>query len=41
MTDASLHLWRNARLAPGADPAHVIENAAIAVKNYALVPAFP
>ena len=32
MTDASLHLWRNARLAPGADPAHVIENAAIAVR---------
>src|SRR6202046_3106475 len=32
MTDASLHLWHNARLAPGADPAHVIENAAIAVR---------
>jgi len=32
MTDASLHLWRNGRLAPGADPAHVIENAAIAVR---------
>jgi imidazolonepropionase len=33
MTDASLHLWRNARLAPRADPAQVIPNAVIAVRG--------
>ncbi|MDN7176804.1 imidazolonepropionase [Caballeronia sp. SEWSISQ10-4 2] len=33
MTDNSLHIWRNARLAPRADPADVLENAAIVVRD--------
>ncbi len=33
MTDNSLHIWGNARLAPRADPADVLENAAIVVRD--------
>ena len=33
MTDNSLHIWSNARLAPRADPADVLENAAIVVRD--------
>jgi imidazolonepropionase len=33
MTAASLQIWRNARLAPRADPAEVISDAAIAVRD--------
>jgi imidazolonepropionase len=33
MTDNSLQIWRNARLAPRADPADVLENAAIVVRD--------
>ncbi|MDB5783753.1 imidazolonepropionase [Caballeronia mineralivorans] len=33
MTDNSLHIWGNARLAPRADPVDVLENAAIVVRD--------
>jgi imidazolonepropionase len=33
MTVNSLHIWRNARLAPRANPADVLENAVIAVRD--------
>ena len=33
MTAASLQIWRNARLAPRADPAEVIGDAAIVVRD--------
>jgi imidazolonepropionase len=33
MTAASLHIWRNARLAPRADPAEIIGDAAIVVRD--------
>jgi imidazolonepropionase len=33
MTDRTLDIWRNARLAPWADPSHVIDDAAIVVRD--------
>jgi imidazolonepropionase len=33
MTDNSVQIWRNARLAARADPADVLENAAIVVRD--------